>query len=80
MTLQRLLQRPILCWLLLGPSLIGVATAAPARPPAAGTGPTVARVHLCGGPGSLVHAGKTEFPAAPGLPLLRSDELRVPLI
>jgi hypothetical protein len=74
MTLQRL----ILCWLLLGPPLIAVATAAPVRPPAAGSGPVVARVHLCGGTGSLVRAGQTEFPAAPGLPLLRTDELRVP--
>jgi hypothetical protein len=74
MTLQRL----ILCWLLLGPAMIGVAASAPSRPPAAGAGPVVARVHLCGGTGSIVRAGQTEFPAAPALPLLRSDELRVP--
>ncbi|HEX2573796.1 MAG TPA: hypothetical protein VH877_29875 [Polyangia bacterium] len=75
MTLPRLL----LCWLLLGPPLMGVAdVAAAGRPPAAGTGPVAARVHLCGGTGSIVRASQTEFPAVPGLPLLRSDELRVP--
>ena len=51
--------------------------AASDRPPAAGTGPQAATVAVLKG-AATVKAGKTTFPAAVGLPLLRTDEVTVP--
>src|SRR4029077_16954357 len=49
------------------------------RPPGTGTGPVVARVHLRGGPGCQIRSSGHAFPAVPGLPLLKEDEMIVPV-
>jgi len=54
------------------------ALAAPLRPASAPSGEVVAEVQLRIGAGSTFRAGGHAFPAAPGVALLRTDELVVP--
>lgn len=56
-----------------------VAAAEVTRPPGAGTGAVVGKVHLLGGTGSRIRAGGKSFSASVGLPLLASDEMVVPI-
>lgn len=55
------------------------ASADVARPPGTGTAPVAGRIHLCGGAGARIKVGRTEFAPLVGMPLLKSDELVVPL-
>ena len=65
--------------LLVSWQLHSVAAVAAVRPQGAGTGDTVAHVHIVDGAATVKAANGFVFKAAPGIPLLRSDEITAPI-